>query len=338
MPKNNTLHTFVVESPFQILSATEARHFFALSDDDVELVVLVPAEPNSRLQVQRAVEFTRWSRVRTLPPRGLANQPLRLHGVRKLANEKGRIFWIGNYGSLLMHQLWTTEPCRLLDDGAGTIAVNDMRLRGQRGQTMSGFSWRDRAKRSAVRVFGLDRPEPTRVDFFTMYDLDTAPLDRCTHHDFPWLRNRFTARPIGEHSLFLGSSIVEFSTLGTAEWARLVDKACHHVGTSTSYLPHRRESSATLKALAQAGVTLSQLQGPVEIDLAEAEALPRVVAGFFSTAFHVLARLLPPEVELRAFRLPLDAIGNSEQRRDLERTYEQLPTLTHGRVVVEGLE
>ena len=331
--------TYLVESPLQVLCANEARHHFGPGTED-RLVVLMPGEERARSQIERTIAFTAWGDVRRLPARRATNHLTRWRRLTQLAGEGVADLWVGDYSSPLMRAAAGDGPLQLLDDGMATLTVNQRRRQRAAGEAEVEVIARPRhvlaTKQVLARLVGLARPEPEVVRYFTMYPLSAPAGDEVISNDFGWLRHVMTGRRVCDDALFLGSSFADLGGTDSSAWASLTRAACADLGTTVHYLPHRRESARVSARVASEGIALSALEGPVEVDLAEAEELPRVVAAFFSTALHTLARVLPPEVELRAFRIPAELVSPLWRDR-LERIYDDLPTLTGGRVVVTDL-
>lgn len=174
------------------------------------------------------------------------------------------------------------RPRRLtfLDDGANTIALADA-LRGERPFARPGVAERGLTTRLApfTAMTVLRRAQVGRAEFFTAFDLGgerTAALSRrglaVRRHDFAWTRS--TARPARAPRgvVVLGSARPVDGRMTQGAYLGWVADAA--AGRPVVYLPHRRETSEQLAAVARiAGVTIDRPGLPVELALAGASGL-----------------------------------------------------------------
>ncbi len=336
-------HVFVAQSPFQVLSATEARHARCLPPDESLLVVLLPGEPRAVQQLRSIVGNTDWPQTRWMPARraplgtirrvvAVRAEARRLRGTESVS--------IGEHRSPLMRHLANTAAADraavwLLDDGIATLLANEERALGQ---TVSADSpaYRNWSRKAAVaRYVGLDQRDPDAVTFFSMYPLAVRLGDGYLRNEFSWLRSRMAHRRERGPAAFIGTSLVESGAITEDDYLRCVAIATERVDGDVQYVPHRREGTPKLRRLGSvSGVTITSLDGPIEYELALASTTPRTVVTFFSTALHSLRLVLGGQTEFVAFRLPADVVTPAWRDR-VSAMYSSLGEVTTGVAIAE---
>lgn len=167
-----------------------------------------------------------------------------------------------------------------LDDGANTPPLADALL-GRRPFSRPGVMERGLTTRVApfAAMTVLRRAQVGRAEFFTAFELGderTAALTRLGFgvrgHDFAWARS--TARPdrAPRGVVVLGSARPVDGRMPLAAYLDWIADAA--AGRAVAYLPHRRETSAQLAAVARIpGVTIDRPGLPVELVLAGATGI-----------------------------------------------------------------
>lgn len=299
---------FVVQSPFQTLSAIEARHVLGVAPSDSELVVIQPNEPRGRTQLEQIASATTWGRRVDIEERSNARSVVRrISAVRRLGRDPDvTAVALGEYRSPLMRHLAATAEPRgvdilLLDDGVGTLLVRDLRC----GDAVDAPNYRQRAVTQAARTLvPLRRAELASLHFVTFYDLRVGPSDQVTTHDFDWTRGRTPDVAASDRPMFVGTSLVESGAIDDDWYLRHVISTCS--AHRSVYVPHRRESEPKLEHIRSAGIEIATLGGPMEFALIESGWLPERIDGLFSTVLHTLPRLL--DSTIRCTRPPHSAV------------------------------
>lgn len=165
----------------------------------------------------------------------------------------------------------------LLDDGAMTVAVADSLLGripfGRPGQRESAMH---RQLGTLVRDRMLGMAARENLDLFTGFTLGDQRLAqlerrgiRVSQHRLDWVRK--TARPIAVpgNRVLLGSALPVDGRMSLPHYLAWVAAEASRAGLA--YLPHRRETAATLAAVAAIpGVRIYQMGLPIELVLAGA--------------------------------------------------------------------
>lgn len=289
-------HRFVVQSPLQVLMATEARQQLA-PNERAELVVLMPGEPAAVDQVRRLVGATGWNNV-SWSPRRTSPPLLQARFVKRLANDRVDQLSIGDAERPLMRHLANRHDglVTVFDDGLGVERLCRRRRDPRRDEQSPSL---------ATRIIGLDTREPERLRFFTMFDLDAGPDDSFVENDLSFLRARSADVVVDdERTLLLGGCFVELGVMSEADYFSMVRSVIVSLPGAVEFLPHRREAADKIQRLLEpTTATRSNLPGPVEWSILESGSAPKHVATFFSTAAYTLWRLFGERMDFTTFDL-----------------------------------
>lgn len=312
------MNLFLISAPQQLLGAFEARAYFGLSSADCHLVV-VHRGTRAQLEQLRAVAAGReWGRETWLGVDGRWSWSHWLRGWRRLERLARRYrgvdrLFLGFYRSLGIHHFATRADARqtiLLDDGLSTLAVP--RLRRDEWSANEHFPepW---PRRLAKRMFGVGRAPIERLEYFTIFTLEThEPVHR---HRFERIRDEFQSPLESDGStVFLGSPLVEDGYVPAERYRSTLEAIRGHERSPLRYLPHRRELEGNLDGLRRLGWEIVRESLPVEFAWARS-APPAAVAGFYSSALPNLALLHGGRLDLSAYRLPSDLLSEPARLR-----------------------
>jgi len=308
---------FIVVSALQALGAAEARHALDLSDDECELVLLVPPVSGALDAVRAIVRDSSWAQVREAgPPADTAlhwcSRVIRHRGLRSESAGLDRIF-LGDYqnqiGRNAAHGL-DDGDIFVLDDGTATVLVNEYRkaLAENREppslmpQVSRGHY---RMQALAARALGLRLDELQRVTYFTIYPLSPSPPDTVIRHRFDWLRSRFGNPELVDGTLFLGSPLVEAGIVNLATYREMLSLVRESTDGRLWYRAHPREAKDKVEELCERyDFELLHGEGIIEWIVAEQRWMPRRVVGNFSTALDTLRVLGGSDASVESIELP----------------------------------
>lgn len=296
---------FVIESPFQLMMAEEARQ--QLGIHDAELVVLWPSGRDSIESIKDVLGTMSWSRVIDGGRRTRTGHLGRARLVRQLGRRPQERLFIGDYLSPYMRHLAMTQPLgsvHLLDDGRGTIAVHRARVGGttQRPPRFAA-GWRRRAALRLLRIRSGDVPA---LDYFTIFDLSTSPPDSVTPNHLDHLKSRVeTSRVVDQH-LILGAPFCERGMMLEDRYLAILEAISASENAGGTYRPHRDESPAKVERIRSFGMTVASSGSTVESELISAHEVPARVTTFFSTASFTLWKLFGDVIDVGSYALEED--------------------------------
>ncbi len=284
---------FVVQSPLQVLMATEARRHFG-ADGSAELVILQPGEPGAVDQIRRVVGATNWPTVIESPER--SGSPIaQARFVRSLAKRPVERLYIGDGQRPLMLHLANRHggTTTVFDDGLGTERLCKLRR--------SGPSARSSLK---TRMAGLDARQPERLRLFSMFDLELAPQDSAIANELSSLRMRAGEVDVDPHrTLLLGGCFVELGVMTRANYVEMIRRSIETLDGNVEYLPHRREpEDGITELLSETDARRSSLEGPIEWSVLEQGTMPGRLVSYVSTAGYTLWRMFGNRVDFSTFR------------------------------------
>ncbi len=322
---------FLVKSPLQLLNAIEAKHFFALADDDCALVVM--GDRKSYTQLMRLVwasdqwkqvvlinrvglfsgdpwsqeiDFDKLEQHRRSLLRGSFFSIRRLNRLAATAAEVNRIF-IGDNNNVLMRHFVNMARHRdtvLLDDGTATLDIARQRCEGA---TFSGSQKTSKKiKLAAKRLLqGLRDRQPKEVVFFSTYAIEVKSPDQLVPNRFGYLRGRIEHLDESGEIYFLGSPLSEVGLMEETDYIDQLAMAKSQFPEKLFvYIAHRRERPEKLQAIRQRlNIETRLFDFPIEYQLAMIGPRPEAVVSFITSALDNLNHIMGECMEIIAFRL-----------------------------------
>lgn len=325
-------HTFLVDSPLQLLNAVEAREAFDIPANNASLVLLRGASANTLYQMDRMVPKLGWQDVRRLPVghdlRGL------LTGLRRSVDWLADLIpsdtvYIGEYRSELMRHLANRLAARrqvVLDDGTSTVAL--VRFRHRPDLAPDRYFGSTGVKALVKRLMGLRSHHPTEVTYFSAYAFDPG-RDIHILNDFTHLRGLMMERPYGKRVWLLGQPLSELGILHRGDYEAFVASFAKDLQEPLVYVPHRREDPEWVASMAhEQGLEVMQAETAIEFFLCfEAAELPCRIVSFYSSALTSLHYIVGDKIRLQALRIPHHAIRDPDRREAIDAVYDSFRAL-----------
>ncbi|WP_353945330.1 hypothetical protein ABII15_29710 [Streptomyces sp. HUAS MG91] len=284
----------LVESPAQLLNVAEWAHVGHQGEGSrVQVAVLLPMDPWSRVQLTRVTDLASASGLEILPfevRSGVVSRMRQFNAVRQLVAQADRLV-VGDLFSGMVQTLVpsaTAHELVIVDDGTATtefVRVVTEGLRLTRWHQQSNG-----ARRDSKAMDWLSDPSRERT-LFTCMEVAAPPGIRVVPNTYAWTRSRF-ARPTARGGAdLLGTSLVETGIVEEKHYVQAVGRIVHARGVER-YLAHRREDRDKLRRIAGAtGVEVVRPDLPLEL-LAAQGPIGRTVLTFPSTVAHTLPIVL----------------------------------------------
>lgn len=321
---------FIIESPFQLISATEGAHYF--SGDHNTLIVLFTPEENNNRQLRQLLNLSNyWNEVLTIdyPKRHLYYGIDAIKSLKRIAQNDvtpDRVF-IGEYRSWLMNQFFHTlrpKDSFLLDDGNITIELQNNYLPRRLSATKFSFVSFLHAKFLQF-IFGLRPQRKIDIHLFTCFDLQ--PYDsrqKIIKHSFSWLRSNCQFDSVDQTSIFFFGGNLSGAGLLPIDYELLllrnVFKYYQCRGLGIIYIPHRRESDEKIRMIQNMlEIQILRIDLPAELALSRLSSLPKGISAFYSTVLFTLPKIYHFEI-LDSFRIPI-ARFPEDRRSEVEQVY-----------------
>lgn len=341
------MNVFLVETPHQLLNAMEAKKFFRLSENHLLVII---KEEYSIDSFKRLVDDTYWESVTYFPikinPKSGLLRKLQDHRVDRirgyysnyllyllrkkldsLSKSIGcadRIF-LGNYWIEYMRHFANVTPHKelcLLDDGTTTLLINKFRKEKcfqRNGHHLTGFK---QALINSAICFKDRHIE--NVTFFTIYDLDVRPSDRLVKHDYPYLRQKGSERPVEDAVYFIGMTLIDegLSQESYLNYLRRVMR--YFTDEKIVYVQHREEPEERLEIIRhEIKLEIRKFEMPIEYHISGFGKRPKILASFCSSALEKCRIIFGDIMDIKAFFIdPLDCPLRPEFIRDIYAYYE----------------
>jgi hypothetical protein len=285
----------LVFSPFQMLNAIEARHSLQEPEDECHLVYCRGVSDANARQIESMIDPDEWSSVHFLEdkesPLTLRRRAHRLAEIWREYSPVDRLI-VGHFGFSLARNLARTfRPAEtvVLDDGTASHRNYESRfeeVQGGEGRKVAFYKRLPLVRWAKRAILGIDaRPYPA-VTHFSIYRHRIHACDRYLPNTFRHWRAKRKATSTSEEIYFLGGCLVELGIVSAATYNNLLATAARaYRGRPVSYLPHRREDHARVRAVAaQTGWSVLNPGVPVEMHLLQRDILPGLLASAYSTA------------------------------------------------------
>jgi hypothetical protein len=309
---------FIIQSPFQLLSAIEAANYFR-EDDNVLIVCYVP-EDKTNQQIRNVLELYKYwvELIEISSPSNFFLRGIKLLCLmKKLINsgfQTDRIF-IGEYRSWYMVQFFhniNPKQCFLLDDGNITIELQKKyiptnKLYGEFSLKVALWEW------FLSLILDLNKNKYILINLFTCFDLKPFnPSQLVIRHSFEFARLLSKNKGMDHESIyFFGGNLCELGLLPIRRELKLIEVVREYyqkMNVKMNYIPHRRESQEKIELIQnELKINVIRFIFPAEIEMLGRDVLPFGIASFYSTVLLTLPKICS-FVSVDAFKFPLTEI------------------------------
>ena len=301
---------YLVETPFQLLSAYEAIKRFGvpyrllvrftgvgrndkqlqvlLSELDVEVHAILKVRKNSRLDLLRTI--------------------LKQGHIGFLSHN--RVFVGSHYSRVLMMLAkWIRKrELVLLDDGVATFLVQE-------------------------ELREINKP----VSLFTLFDLEPLPGQSVWKHSFEQLREKYKSN-VEDIRVFIGQDLFTSESISKEDYVRFLSILANGgMGQPFFYLPHRAEPDDVVEKIKEiSGVTVVYPTSGIELFFLKRAKFPRSFYSVCSTAIFSLSALFP---EAKFYVLTPERYDSSKfvHWRAIETALKKIPNVVFLDSVSEAL-
>lgn len=333
------MNAFLISAPYQLLSAMEAVHRFALEDN---LLVIIDTGHFQLGSFERMIDRKAWRAVQHYdfryrlehldfglhPPTNAYQRLQELYLTFSQASKRWRAntlarslgpvenLFLGNYlADYDLHMRHIANRVRfrnlfLLDVGTDTLRICADRRNEAAADRHSGtadpstqrMSWRRRLRRKYV---DWDAAGVEQLTFFTSYDLEVSGRDRVVKNEYDYLRTLAASKTRGDEVWFIGQPLADQGYLTWNVFQDCLKGVVGHFHDRTPiYISHPRESDEQLQMAARSGLQVRRLDVPVEYALGTAPLIPCCIASFFSSAIENCASIFGTTLDVKTFRIP----------------------------------
>ena len=281
MTKNPIENLAYITSPLQVIMAYEATLHYGLSQESTHFV-LVDVNGLTRKAFLLTIDFLKWTNFSYFSDKTLAQHTYSNRNERK-ATLKNLLF--SGKG----------RPPINVQHSTRTIHFTD------------GIEVLSRVSQYIAPHHFLHFKRQKIAELFTPYPTNSCPQANIQYNQFTGFRSlvskQINKAQITETVLFVGAYLTEtpfsdtpISKLSQDEYVNFILKLADYYrakGLSFEYAPHHFEGENKLLELEMRGVTIYENQGGIEITLLKSARLPRVIAGFHSSALYHICKMFP---------------------------------------------
>ena len=311
------MNLFLIASPLQYLNAVEAKHHFGFNAQECVLCFCESTMKN-RMQLLNIINADEWGAVHFIPQalnKYFFWMPYKI--LDCILKEIGAIsyIFIGEYRNEFMKYYAVavkSEKIFLLDDGNVTILISKLRAAGKEGSP--NYVRRSILYASALRFIGIKPQRVGTLNYFTVYNLAPGIGESVVNNSFTFIKRKHSAgvASVDNRIYFLGTEL-DFAyptpIVKNEEYMKLMVKVrAYFKDSDIVYFPHRSEPDGKLNTLEnELNIHVQRIDMPIEIHLIKNAIYPKILAGFYSTAFDNL-KIIFPNVVCTAFQIDRDKI------------------------------
>lgn len=322
------MSVYIVESPFQLISAIEASFYF--KDKQPFFIIKYNGKNKNKNQILIIKEYFNITNALEINPvfSNFDSNIQLLNLLRKMGKNNiyfDRVF-IGEYRSFHMRKFFdyfNKSESFCLDDGNIVYKISQYVEKGLDQYYFYDNGIKGRFKKIVYELqsmfFGFNKFSVNRdIKIFTCFDIPVT--NNIIKHNFSNIKNHFKKPSYKKEIYFYGSNLALVGIQAEKEF-ELLSKALNYftnVGLEVTYFPHRSENENKLnfiKEVLQVKVVTNSF--PAEIQLLMDGYVPLSIASFGSSVLMTLPTLFPEIKNSYAF-FPDIALVNEIYRLEWE--------------------
>jgi hypothetical protein len=341
---------YVVESPFQLLSALEARNHFKKSYSVLLLKYSGSSNQKNDFQLKKIIsKFNNFDEIIEIQPfsGSLLEANFRLLIMLKIFQIKKVRFvkvFIGEFRSWYHRaflDVLSPKQNFLLDDGNITIELQKKYIPQKKHLLFNTFteekersrSLRIILKQNYFRIMllflkGIEKNKENQdIHLFTCFDLEPYnQTQKIVVNSFSYLK-KLNKKKCVDKSLvyFFGANLSELDLLSRDLEFSLLEKIIRYYKNKNKklvYISHRREDTKKLElAHDKFDIDILTFNYPVEIQFLLMDTLPYGISSFISTALFTVSKVFDFD-SVDAFHLPIDQLPE-RVRQDYISVYDE---------------
>ena len=305
------MNLFIVESPFQLISAIEASKYF--NNEKSLFVIKYNKKQSNIIQLKKIKKLFNLDNVIEINPL-LSNFDSNIQLfllLKKFAKEKkvfNKIF-IGEYRSFHMRKFFdyfSKAESYCLDDGNITYQIFQL-IKEKKDEYYFSNGFKGLIKKIVYKIqlilFGLNNLEIKRdIKLFTCFDIPKE--DKHIIHNFSNIKKEYEVTESKNIVYFYGAylEIVEISKEKQVEFLKQVIDFFKKLDLEIVYLPHRLESEDKLNLIKnKLNLKIIKNEFPAEIQLLVDGFIPKYIASLGSSILVTLPKIFPEIKNVYAF-------------------------------------
>lgn len=315
---------FIVESPFQLISAIEAKSNFCISDS--LLVIRYSLDKKNNIQLKKLVGLVKWKAVIEVESTfSIFDSNIKLlYLLLKLKSCDYDHVFIGEYRSWVHRSFFCnleSSGYYLLDDGAASLSIFKEYVIGDK-------IFEYGAKFDALLLFlckvkKIETHCDVSFKFFSSFDI---PIEYAVKNNFQFIKEKMMNPNILDNTTyFFGAPLAELGILSIETEMSLIKSISDSYmekNRSFIYISHRRESDKKLNKIKSVlDIEIFEFEFPAEIELVFRNEKPESIASFYSTVLQTLPAIYSFKA-VTAYKIPLHEI-NLKFQKSISGVYQE---------------
>jgi hypothetical protein len=320
---NNNTNLFIISSPFQLLSAIEAKNHF--NDATSNLLIFYSTKKRNNEQIDNLLPLSNWNRIVRLkssffPHLLYIMKLLFLKKMQRTKNGYDKIF-VGDFREEII-QLCLCNLIHndqyLLDDGTATIELQSNLLFKHIDYFEIIPTKQKTLKKVIKRLCNFNQDYSNEINLFTCFNLKPHNHQTIVNHEFAALRKlaHNSVKTCSDDIYFLGGDYIEAEYVSEIYYFnRLTKIKQYYANNNVIYIPHRGEDDRTLRKIEQIdGFKVERFSNIVEAEFVFRNIYPRTIASFCSTALYTLS-IIFQDAQIHSFSIPQTNINPIYRKR-----------------------
>lgn len=288
---------FIVSSPFQCISAIEAKTQLSLENNVIVAIYYSKDGSKTHAQMREIFELSDWDKVIEI---GLEKKKSKYFDyisiIKELKKcEYGNIF-IGHFGqfqNILLSNLITSK-IYALDDGLATLRWHKTELNPN---IKNNIKFSKKMKMLRYYLIGLKTNfDKKRINYFTMFDLKPYYGETIIQNKFIFINRYITNKKVDNGTVyFIGQPLYDGTYFDKNVYFKFLENLKNYFikqGIKIVYIPHRREENLEeLNNIIDKYFEIRRLSTSVEINLLKSDVLPIGIYSFYSTALFTIYKI-----------------------------------------------
>lgn len=329
------MNLFIVESPFQLISAIEADKYF--KDENNLFIIKYNKKQSNVIQLKKIKKLFNLDNVIEINPLFSnfdSNIQLFLL-LKKFAKEKvvfNKIF-IGEYRSFHMRKFFDYFPkaeSYCLDDGNITYQIFQL-IKEKKDEYYFSNGFKGLLKKIIYKlesiVFGLNGLKIKReIKLFTCFDISAE--EKHIIHDFSNIKKEYKMLDSKNVVYFYGAylEVIGISKEKQIEFLEQAVGVFKKLDLEIIYLPHRLESEDKLNLIKnKLNLKIIKNEFPAEIQLLVDGFIPKYIASFASSVLVSLPKIFPEIKNVYSFFPNSSLIPNGylQEWQEMKKSYKK---------------
>ena len=321
------MNLFIVESPFQLVSAIEANAYF---EDNSTLIIKYNTEKENDAQLKRIInEFSNFQNIiEVVSTKSNNDANIKLFFLLKSLQRENKIYhrvFIGEYRSFHMRKFFDVlnpQECYLLDDGNITISMVKYISKQKDQYYFGGIRGKIKELLYGMEALylGLTKYKIRRdISVFTCFNIVDNNGVKVIKHNFEYFKSSSDSNFVHDVVYFYGSNLKELGITYALEvhYLQYVIDYYNDINLELVYIPHRRDARDKLEMIKnRLNVKIKKNTYPAEIELILDKIQPRHICSFVSSVLITLPSIYDFESVI-SFFFPLDSISSEKYRTEL---------------------